>query len=498
MWGAPFVVALAVRRYPDTRLLQVVGALVGGALLVALSRRPAGAAVALCGGFPLAAIILPLLYRAGIPDPLVRAAAYWKELLVGALVLAAVAHRRRFPVGIDRLDVLAGVFVAIVAVYWAFPDWLPSGEVVVPNDARHVAARTLAVPVVAFLAARHAGIGAASVGRLVAAALFAGVLLGAGAVVEIVSSERWDRFLDETLQVDQYEQAILGEEAERTAILSEDPGGEGKVRRAGSWFASPLPAAFALLLPLAAAMHRLAAEPRVRIAVAVAFIGAGLALTQTRSAIVGGVLIVLGSLRNRVDARRQRRVALALGLILGFAALFPLVADTALGNRISGAITGEEDESTPLHTERTERAFERSIEQPLGDGLGSSGGIALRYAVPGHLLPENHYLRVALDIGLLGGTVFLALVVSGARRCRRLAARGGPLVAAVAAGALAATTVVGFLLDSFDTITGAIPLFVFVGAALAVADSAGAATFVSPVSSRTRSRSRSGSGHALC
>jgi len=420
-------------------------------------------------GFPIAEIVLPISLRLGAPVPLVRAAGSWKELLVGALVIAAVRHRRQHPVKPDRLDLLAAGFITVLLVYYLFPSWLASTDLLIPDQARNVAARTFAVPVIALVAARHVELSDAWRRRVATAAVFAGVVIGIGAIVEIVSPSQWQRFLHDVLDVNGYQRTIFSNEAERTFIFS-DPTQSGETtRRAASIFGSHLDSAFALLLPLAVVLHLLRRRWTTPTVVSAAAIGVGLALTQTRSALLGGVLIVAGALRSR-SGGASNRVRLAVGMALAAVVVLPLVADSALAERVTGAVTGSDQESTPEHTERTRAAFDAVVDNPLGQGLGSSGGVANRFAVRGALLPENHYLQVALDVGVLGSLLFIGLVVFAARSAYQRARQTGHLLDAAGASALAATALAGLFLGSFAVITTAIPLLVAVGLATAAID----------------------------
>ncbi len=463
-WGTPVAVLVLSRQLPQLRLHQAIAVAIGGLALVALSRRPGPVACALVVGFPVAEIVLPLLLRAGLPPVLVRAAGSWKELLVAALVVAAVRHRRGSPATPDRLDLIAVGFLVVLLVYYLFPTWLASTELIVPDEARNVQARTFALPIVALLAARHIELEARWRDRVATAAVAAGVLIGGCAVVEIVRGDTWQTFLHDVLDVNRYQRTIFSNEAERSFIFSDPTLSGEKTRRAASILGSHLDAAFALLLPLGVAVHRLRRRWQPTTVLAAGTVGVGLALTQTRSALLGGVLIALGALRS-LSGGSSNRVRLAMGMALAFAVVVPLVADSALAERITGAVSGADQESAPEHSERSRAAFDAVVDRPLGQGLGSAGGTANRFGVVGHLFPENHYLLVGLSVGVIGAGLFIALVVTAARTARRRAAESGGLLDAAAAPALAGTALAGVVLDTFAVISSAVPLLLAVGVA---------------------------------
>ncbi len=492
-WATPVLVLVLARELPQLRMHQLIALTTGGLLLAALARRPGPVACALVVGFPVAEIVLPLALRAGLPPALVRAGGSWKELLVGALVVAAARHRRLRPVSPDRLDLLAVAFLVVVVVYRLFPTWLASTDLLIPDQARNVAGRTLALPVVALLAARHVELDRRWRERVATAAVAAGVLIGVCAIVEILRGSLWQTFLHDVLDVNRYQLTIFSNESERTFIFTDPTLSGEKSRRAGSILGSHLDAAFALLLPLGVVLHRLRRQWRAATLVAAGTVGVGLALTQTRSAILGGALIALGALRSNTGGS-SNRVRLAMGMALALVVIVPLVADSALAERITGAVSGSDQESAPEHTERSRAAFDAVVDRPLGQGLGSSGGIANRFDVQGHLLPENHYLRVALDVGVLGSILFIGIVVTGVRTARRQAGRTGGLLDAAGASALTGLCVTGLFLDSFDVVTSSVPLFVVVGLAVVPAmcgDAAARSEDVDDTSAAARARSTS-------
>ena len=68
--------------------------------------------------------------------------------------------------------------------------------------------------------------------------------------------------------------------------------------------------------------------------------------------------------------------------------------------------------STNDHIGRTVQAFEVMTTHPLGLGLGSTAGISQRFDAQSHvgLTPENTYLGYALELGWLGGLLFVGFL----------------------------------------------------------------------------------------
>lgn len=61
--------------------------------------------------------------------------------------------------------------------------------------------------------------------------------------------------------------------------------------------------------------------------------------------------------------------------------------------------------STGEHFERATNAAQLVWENPLGLGLGETAGVSQRFGE--EITPENTYLGVALELGWLGGILFL-------------------------------------------------------------------------------------------
>ena len=61
--------------------------------------------------------------------------------------------------------------------------------------------------------------------------------------------------------------------------------------------------------------------------------------------------------------------------------------------------------STSQHFEKSQAALELLWQNPLGLGLGSTGGVSQRFG--DEITPENTFLGVSLELGWLGGILFL-------------------------------------------------------------------------------------------
>src|SRR4051812_48232212 len=126
--ATPFLVAFCVL-LPESTLERLIVAAAGGVLLAYLANRPGPVAMCLVGGFIVMEITLPLLYRLGMPGPVLRSMGFWKESLVVALAVAAFRNGRRLGHKPGVIDWLAVGTVLGGLCYWGFPGWFATGAV---------------------------------------------------------------------------------------------------------------------------------------------------------------------------------------------------------------------------------------------------------------------------------------------------------------------------------------------------------------------------------
>jgi hypothetical protein len=326
----PVIVAFCVLGLPESILERSVIVLVGAIALSYLSTRPGPVAMGLIAGFIVMQIVLPVMFRLGVPQPMVRMAVFWKEALVATLVLAALRHRRLHPIKPDVIDGLAVGYVVLVTGYWLFPGALTSYAIPVGASASQVAFRGAALPVIGLLAVRHSGISAEWRRRCLGAAIFVGCVLTVGSILEMSFPRWWDNFLSNTIGLIPYQRAVLG--SGRTSVLSYADFNNARSQRSGSFYADPLLVGFTYHLPLAAALAWSLAKPRFRSLAVLGFIGAGLFLVQGRAALLGGVVIFIVALRRRDQkASTVTRTNLVLLIAAGGIIAFPFFASSALG-----------------------------------------------------------------------------------------------------------------------------------------------------------------------
>jgi len=152
---------------------------------------------------------------------------------------------------------------------------------------------------------------------------------------------------------------------------------------------------------------------RQPLAISVIVIGSFVALwaSYSRSAVVGACaaigVIILATIGRRIS-RRVWIVIIAL-LIATAGGLFVardtnFVANVLLHNN---STTGAAVDSNAGHVESLQQGLERTIRQPLGGGVGSTGSASLYGTKP--LIVENQFLFIAHEAGWLGLALFIAI-----------------------------------------------------------------------------------------
>jgi hypothetical protein len=417
------------------------------------------------GGYAVAEIAFALLFKVGLPATTFRVLGYWDEALIGALVIAAVRNRRRVPASPDAIDVLGVAFFLLVTLYWRFPGVFPPDPIEVVSDAREVAFRGLVAPVVALLAVRHTDLDPQWRRRTVIAACVTGVVLAVGAIPEVLAPGWWNRFAGFTIGMVPYRQAVFG--STRTSMLAFADFQSSQLQRAGSWYSDPLTVGFAYHLPLAAALVMAVVRPRLAWLLALGFAATGLLLTQGRAAMLGGVVILAAVFRRSDRAATVNRSRLGLAVLaVGLVAL-PLLAASSLGQRVAGAVNGDDDISAPDHIEASQEALGEVRDNPLGQGLGLSGGNSRRFAVEEGIVSENQFLGIGIEVGVLGMALYVLLIGAVARAGWRGAAASGDPWSYAAVTALVGTAIGGLFLHSLESPVVSVPALVAAGMAVA-------------------------------
>jgi hypothetical protein len=224
-----------------------------------------------------------------------------------------------------------------------------------------------------------------------------------------------------------------------------------KVRAVGSFsgavglnsYLVPL-ALFALVLGLLVARHRVLAWCVAALSIV------PVAASYARTPLLG-ILVALACmlvvLLSTADVPVRRKLAILGGAILVLAATYGAIYLASRGTpllrrRAHGILDPFGDKSIRLRIDAWGRALDRLADDPLGVGIGEEGGAGTRVGHSIHT-PDNSFLKVLVEQGVLVGTAFLAgllgVIVAVARRLRRIEGERRAL------GLAALTGFVGFL-----------------------------------------------------
>jgi hypothetical protein len=419
-----------------------VAGLIGAGILCLAVKRPDRSLILLIVLLPFQGLILARLWAWGLPTSVVSHLGAWKEALALGVVIAGarsfITNGRRA----DTLDRIALGFVACVAVYALLqPEIIPSAPST--SSIRLLDFRQTAGFVLVLLGARHAPLGP-GFPRRACRILFA--VGGFSAIVGLYGaafSSAWNHFVVHTIRYPAYEIGVLHTQpANPNDIRVYGYIGGTRIVRIGSVFLSELYFAFYLLIPFAIGIERAVrrrASPLTLLTTVA--IGAALLLTQTRSAILGALVIILLALAPAAGRPRHWRMQVAILLTALAIVAVPAALSSGVVKRFQ-QVSNQGNTSTAGHEHGFWSGLDTLGAHPLGQGLGTGAGVGQRFAVSGDQVPENNYLDVGDEIGILPMLVFAALTITVILQLRRIGkVRDDPLVTAMwAAGAGLALT----------------------------------------------------------
>jgi hypothetical protein len=448
VWVVPLLVIWTIYFSPKhvisaTTLMTYLLAL--GVLLIA-ARRPDRSLLILIVLFPFQGLLLAELFRLGMPASIVKHLGAWKETLALAVVVAGIRNLLASGERLDALDRLALGFVAITALYAAFQTTIIPGAPA-PRSIRLLGFRETAGFVLLLFGARHAGLGTRFGQRAARAVFLTGSLVAAVGIYEALLSSSWNHLVVNTIQYPRYSAEVLGSNlVNPNDIRIYGTVGGGQIVRIGSVFLDELALSWYLLLPFAIGIERIVRGRTSAFgALSTVAIGAALLLTQTRSAILAGAIIVLLTLP--YAAGRGRHWRLRASLLIGAIAMIAIPGAFALGvaKRIE-TTANKSDLSTVGHVGGFWGGVDTIEYHPLGLGLGTSAGTGQRFAVTTDIIPENNYLEVGVEEG--AGPMFLFALLTVAllfwlgREARR---RADPLTTAAWTGGVGLAVSAWFL-----------------------------------------------------
>jgi hypothetical protein len=471
---APGWLVAASQRTGLLNPIQLIGLVVGVGLIAGFAIRPDLAVRALVWFLPVQLVVLSLLFRVVRNGGTIRMAVLWRDAAVAGIAVAVVLARRHRPRPLDGLDRLCLAYAALSAAYFLAPASLlgPLGGDV-SYDVRFAAWRSTVLPIVLVLLGRQLWVDAETVRRASRTLMRWGALFGGLAVVELLASSAWNSFMVDVVQANRYRLLAL-QLPYTTFTLGLDevrvisPTG---LTRVGGVFLSPLELSFFLLVCFAFLVERVVrGGSPLAVRLGLVATAAGILLTQTRSVMVGALVVALVGARptaGRATVARARFAALVA------AACIVAIPALALSGYL-GRFVGHDRPSDVAHVTSTRAALDRVVDHPLGQGLGM-GSDGVFNGVRGAVVSENQLLDVGLQLGVLGVALFAAVVISLIRRLGRAAAAVGDrpdlqLGAAAARSALLGLLVPLWFLQPFDDPQLARVLPLVAGAALGAAE----------------------------
>jgi O-Antigen ligase len=413
VWLLP-VLAIWLVYYSPRHIVSAQTAIAGllalGLLALAV-RRPDRALLVLVAVLPFQGFLLAKLWSFGVPTSIVYHMGAWKEVLALGVIIAGarsfLAEGRRA----DALDRVALLFVAFIALYALLqPELVPSSPHA--TSARLLDFQELAGMPLVLLGARHAPLGPRFAQRACRVVFGAGTIVAAIGVYEAIFSSSWNHFVVHTIGYTRYEGAVLHNyPANPNDIRIYGMVGGAKIVRIGSVFVDELTLAWYLVLPFAIGFERMVRREGSRLTLlATVAIGAGLLLTQTRSALIAALIVVLIALQRTVGRPRHWRSRVAI-LLAGLAVVgVPAALASGLGARVADTDTAA-DNSSAGHVSGITKGLDTVVAHPLGRGLGTSAGAGQRLGLTKLVVPENNYLEIGDEVGVLPMLVFIALTI---------------------------------------------------------------------------------------
>ena len=391
---------------------------------------------------PFHAVVVAGLFGGfGIPGPVVRLIAAWKEVLVALLVTALLVRvtlgrgdhspLHWLDVAVSGLGLLALAYLVSASIWFGLD---------VPVGARVYGLRDAAYFPLLYFVGRAAP-DVVRDERVLKTLFLVGVITSAVAVLERIFVTPEILIL---LGVAAYFQDFLGAALWSVGNPYGLPAnywsmfGNTLVQRAGSTYLSSQGFALSFLIIIPAATVWLCARKRPAVAwVGYGMVWLGLLLSVTRMTIVVCVLQALAI----ATTRRRWGLITAGGAVCAVAFGCALLIVPELATFLWETLTWQSGSSVS-HVGDWLQGMENALRYPIGAGLGVADQAAVRFGLD-PLAGDNQYLTYAVELGVLGLGLHLATIVgaglTGVKRARdRQAVRSdyGLVVAAAAAGIL--------------------------------------------------------------
>jgi hypothetical protein len=418
---APVAVFILIWSTVD-HLSAVVAALVGAGYLFLVQRRVATAVTVLLVVLLFNSALLPLAFKAGLSPSVVRSLSYWKEgIVLGSLL--ALWRRRPFRRP-DALDIAALGFVALGTAYLLLPRLFigSAGGSSLSFYDRALGWRSDVLYVMVFLVFRHLRLGRALVDQILRRVLVVVTATAVIGIFEALFSSTWNNFAVHVLGVTNYRHAVLHTQPSavfhlndvRTFAILQGH----QILRIGSVLFDYIAIGFVFAVGLGIAAEIVARGRAPRwVYASLPVLGIALLLTQTRSAIVAGLVATAFALRRRAGKGLGDRSRLARILAVLLVAALPFVILTGLLQRFGSAPHSDTQHRSSLST-----GINAMKLYPMGLGLGTAAGGGLiafqanTNPTPDVVISESQYLQVGTQLGFIGLGLYLATVLLLIRR----------------------------------------------------------------------------------
>ncbi len=404
--------------------LSIIVAILAAALgLLVVQRRPAAAVTVLLLGLVFNTIILATLFRVGLPGSVVRALGYWKEGLIAGALVAVLRDRSRRR--LDALDVAALAYVVLGMAYLLAPGaFLDSkGGTALTFSDRLLGWRSDVFYVLIFLIFRHLRLGRVVVDRILRRFLVVAVIAALVGIFEFLASGTWNTLAVHGFSIQNYKHVVLHQQVAPGFSLSDvrvygTLAGHHFVR-VGSVLFDYLGIGFIFAIGLGTAAELVArGQARRWVYAGFPLLGIALLLTQTRSAIIAGVLATVLALRHRVGRSLPNRARLAHTLAVALLLCVAIAVPTGVLSRFSGD-TG----SNAVHDVGLHKGIDIMAHAPLGRGLSTAAGggqlVAQRQGQGNpaeDVVTETQYLQIGTQLGYAGLMIYALVLLLLLRR----------------------------------------------------------------------------------
>jgi hypothetical protein len=415
LWFIPPGIFLLAGILGEKTSLEVAGGCVALLLLGYFVNRPGIALITLIIFLPLETVGFSLLYRIGVPGPLLRGLSEMKELIVVAIVLAGLRVIRDTGRKLDRIDVALLTYVGVVVLYLIIPHLFSANAPTLLNQ-RLVGFRSDAFYPLIFFGCRHAPLGTHYKERFMQVILYLGGGIALLGLYQKVAARSWQNFIFHTARVQIYEVRVLNSlpsavEKNLGYVTSLSP------LRIGSVFLGPFALGDYTIIVATLAALRIRQNHREWLPYAVLAVSlAANFFTGSRSdglaLIVVLVLVAVPNAKTPVEGRLR----LIAGIVLAAVLIVPALA----GTRDVGAHGG--GKSASGHLSEIQDGLHLIETVPFGLGLGDQPGDSIRFAneqkvIYGGDISDNSITQVGDELGvqallpwlLMVAFIFLAL-----------------------------------------------------------------------------------------